>query len=377
MTSISLIIPTYNEADNIQVLYAELQGALSSIDWEVVFVDDSTDATPDVIRSLVAANENITAVLRTGKRGLSGAILDGLPYAKHPYVCVMDSDLQHDPKYILQLFKTLIQDGAAIAVGGRFIADTSVAMNEDALRSARYLGSRIANGVSTLITRGRINDAMSGFFLLRRDDFIRYAPDISPDGFKILLDLISLFPNNTNISEIKIDFRKRGAGESKLDIRVMWEFLVLLIHRKILNILPRRFVSYLLVGLVGLCVHLLVLITLYSGLSMQFANAQIIGTIIAIINNFLLNNLLTYSDLRLRGLHLWGGLIKYFLVCSYGAVISFSIATTFLSLNFPWLISGVLGAVSASVWNFSVTYFCTWRSRLKVSTTQVIEFLKR
>ena len=71
MTSISLIIPTYNEADNIPVLYAELQGALSSIDWEVVFVDDSTDATPDVIRSLVAANENITAVLRTCKRGLS------------------------------------------------------------------------------------------------------------------------------------------------------------------------------------------------------------------------------------------------------------------------------------------------------------------
>jgi dolichol-phosphate mannosyltransferase len=377
MISISIITPTYNEAGNILPLYAELRQALASVEWEVIFVDDSSDQTPRVIKTLVESSENVKAVLRTGKRGLSGAVLDGLPYAKHTFVCVMDSDLQHDPKYILQLHSELINESATISVGGRFVARDSMFKRDDSLPSARYLGSRLANGISTIITRGRINDAMSGYFLLRKDDFIKYASDISTDGFKILLDLISSMPTGSKIVEVPINFRKRYEGESKLDVRVLWEFLVLLIHRKILCFLPRRFISFLLVGFIGLFVHLIVLATLHSAFSLTFAAAQVLATITAIINNFLFNNILTYSDLRLRGVNLISGLTKYFLICSYGAIISFSIASTFLSINFPWLVAGLIGAVSASVWNFSVNYFVTWRSRSKDLANQTIELFKR
>jgi dolichol-phosphate mannosyltransferase len=224
--------------------------------------------------------------------------------------------------------------------------------------------SSVATRIGRSILQVPIADPMSGFFMLRREAFQGSARRLSSIGFKILLDILASSPRPLQVKEIPFHFRERHAGESKFDVLVGWEYLMLLADKVIGHVIPIRFFLFALVGGLGLVVHLAVLSFCLGPMQLSFEPSQAAATGIAILGNFTLNNWLTYHDRRLTGWRFVRGLLSFASVCSFGAVANVGIATLlFTQQHALWWIAGIAGAAMSSVWNYAVTSIFTWRAR--------------
>jgi len=184
---------------------------------------------------------------------------------------------------------------------------------------------------------------------------------LSEIGFKILLDLFASSPKPLRFQEIPYEFRERHAGESKLDSAVAWEYVMLLLDKLIGHIVPIRFITFSLIGGLGVLVHLFVLTIFYQGMTTNFILGQSVGTVLAMTSNFLLNNIITYRDMRLRGWGLLTGWISFGLACSVGAVANIGVATYLFEMGTFWVLSALAGVVIGAVWNYAVSGVYTWR----------------
>ena len=202
---------------------------------------------------------------------------------------------------------------------------------------------------------------MSGFFLVDREFFRQAVHRLSGTGFKILVDLLASSPRPARLKEVPYHFRRRQLGESKLDARVELEYLYLIVDKAIGRVVPTRFVLFVLVGSAGLLIHLSTLGLLYDWEKTSFKAAQLAGTIVAMTFNFLLNNVVTFRDRRLRGRRLAVGLFTFYAACSLGAVINLSFAQFLFHLGVPWYLAGLTGMAVSSVWNYGVNLILTWR----------------
>lgn len=213
---LSLIIPIYNEADNVKELAARISKSLGKLKYEIIFVDDgSTDGTGRIIRDIALKDRRIIYMNRGAKMGLSSAVMDGLKRASGEYVCVMDGDLQHDPVYLRQMYREVRRHKDALVIGSRFVKKLSNPQRADSMLGT--LICRYALGIG-------VHDPLSGFFMLRRDSFQKLAPHINPIGYKILLEILAK-GRFSRIIEVPIIFHMRGKGSSKLDLRTRAEFL--------------------------------------------------------------------------------------------------------------------------------------------------------
>jgi dolichol-phosphate mannosyltransferase len=357
--NLTVVVPCFNERANVAPMVAALDRALAGLSWEVVFVDDdSPDGTAGVARGLAREDARVRCIRRIGRRGLSSAVIEGALSSSADYVAVIDGDLQHDETR-LPLMLAAVQGGADLAVGSRHVEGGDSAGLSSPLRvRLSEAGIRIAQ----LVTGAKINDPMSGFFLLRRDLFESLAARLTGQGFKILLDLILAAPRKLNIAEIPYKFRPRIAGESKLDALVLAQFAGLLIDKALRGTVPLRFITFALVGAFGVLINLVVLRIARAG-GENFATAQTIGTIVAMIANFQLNNQLTYRAQRLKGARAWRGLILFLLVCGLGAAANIGIARALYAENGSDLLSGAAGAAIGVVWNYAVSATLVWRVR--------------
>jgi dolichol-phosphate mannosyltransferase len=357
--SLTVVVPCFNERANIAPMVAALDVALSGIDWEVVFVDDdSPDGTSQAARELARQNPRIRCIRRIGRRGLSSAVIEGALSSSADYVAVIDGDLQHDETRIPAMLASL-ESGADLAIGSRHVegGDSSGLSSPLRVRLSEA-GIRVAQ----MVTGARINDPMSGFFLLRRALFESLAARLTGQGFKILLDLILASPQKLAIAEIPYKFRPRTAGESKLDALVLVQFAGLLLDKALHGTVPLRFISFALVGAFGVLINLLVLqISRMAGL--DFATGQTIGTIVAMVANFQLNNQLTYRAQRLKGPRAWRGLALFLAVCGLGAIANIGIASALYTENGSTLLAGAAGAAIGVVWNYAVSATLVWRVR--------------
>jgi dolichol-phosphate mannosyltransferase len=216
--------------------------------------------------------------------------------------------------------------------------------------------------VAQLVTGAKISDPMSGFFLLRRELFEALAGRLTGQGFKILLDLILASPRKLNIVEMPYKFRPRTAGESKLDALVLMQFAGLLVDKALHGAVPLRFIAFALVGGLGVLVNLAVL-QVARAAGVEFGDAQIAGTVVAMIANFQLNNQLTYRAQRLKGPRAWRGLALFLAVCSLGAVANVGIAKALYAQHGSGLAAGAAGAAIGVVWNYAVSATLVWRVR--------------
>jgi dolichol-phosphate mannosyltransferase len=194
-----------------------------------------------------------------------------------------------------------------------------------------------------------------------REFFRQTAHRLSGAGFKILVDLLASSPRPVRVGEVPYHFRRRQLGESKLDVRVELEYLYLILDKAIGRVVPTRFVLFVLVGSAGLLIHLSTLGLLYGWEKTSFKVAQLAGTIVAMTFNFLLNNVVTFRDRRLRGWRLASGLLTFYAACSLGAVINVSFAQSLFHLGLAWYIAGLAGMAVSSVWNYGVNLVLTWR----------------
>jgi dolichol-phosphate mannosyltransferase len=355
---LTLVVPTFNERDNIAPLVELVAATLAGVDWEAIFVDDdSGDGTAAVVRAFAQRDPRIRCLQRIGRRGLSSACIEGALASASPYVAVMDADLQHDERLLPRMLETLKREPVDLVIGSRYVAGGSVG---DWNRGRAEI-SALATRLSRIVCKTEIADPMSGFFMFRRDIFEGAVRNLSGQGFKILLDLLASSPAPVRVKELPFEFRPRRFGTSKLDTLVVWEFGMLIADKLIGHLVPVRFALFAFIGTFGLAVHLTVLRAALSVPSLDFTEAQTIATVVAMTSNFFLNNLFTYRDQRLSGWKLLRGLLSFYLICSVGAVGNVGIAAYVFAGNQVWWIAGIAGAIVGSVWNYAVSSVFTWR----------------
>lgn len=356
---IAVIIPTLNERDNVPRIIAALDRVLAGRSFELVFVDDgSKDGTAEELERIALKRRDVRVVRRFGRRGLSSAVVEGFLATAAPSLAVIDADMQHDETILPQLLAHIESGSADLAVATRYSGSGSMGD----LDASRVRISGLATRLGRIMVKEPLSDPMSGFFAVRREAFLAALPRLSLIGFKILLDIVASSPTPLRIAEVPYEFRLRTAGESKLDLVVILEYLQLLIDKTLGRWLPLRLILFLLVGACGLVVHLLVLGITYELLGIRFAVAQTAAVGVAIAFNFFLNNAVTYRDRRLKGWAIVPGLLSFYLVCAAGAVANVGVGSLVHSSGgVNWWLSGIAGAVIGAVWNYSASTFLTWR----------------
>ncbi len=354
---VTIVVPTYMERRNIETLIERLQVVLVGVNWEVIFVDDSSpDGTAAIAKELGQFDARIRCIRRIGRRGLAGACIEGVLASQARYICVMDADLQHDENLIPQMLNVLQRNECDLIIASRYMTDEPIA----GLTGRREHLSRFATLLSRRFLHITLSDPLSGFFAMRRDMFDDIAAKLSPDGFKLLLNIVLVEGPHLNIIEIPFGFRARHHGESKLDTRATLDFCALLLSQATANIIPQRFLLFFAVGLSGIAVHFLMLKLLMIGDS-NFIYAQGAAAAVAIVSNFWLNNNLTYRDQKLSGIDALRGFALFVLICSFGFVSNISISDWIFVGDKAWWLAGFAGAVVSAVWNYSVSAALVWR----------------
>lgn len=355
---LAIVVPTFKERDNVAELVRRIDLALPDVAWEVIFVDDdSPDGTADVVRALAATDPRVRCLHRIGRRGLSSACVEGMLASSAPFIAVMDADLQHDERILPRMLAALKHEGCDIAVGSRYVEGGGLGEWDE----GRAAISRFATRLSHLVVPPTLKDPMSGFFMLRREVLHGCVYNLSAVGFKILVDIFaSSKARELRFKEIPYTFRNRIAGESKLDNQVAWDYGMLLLDKLVGHVVPARFVAFAFIGGLGVFVHMAVLATLFKGGFASFVNAQATATMIAMVFNFAINNVITYRDRQLSGLAWWWGLASFMLLCGVGAAANVGVANYLFNRDGGWLLSALAGILVGAVWNYAVTSVYTW-----------------
>lgn len=220
MSKISIVVPTFNEADNVGNLVNQINYALRGIDYEVIFVDDSTDNTPDMILEVQKENNRVRMEHRTTETGLATAVLRGFALAEGDYIAVMDADLQHPPQ-ILRSMYFVLESGIDFCVPSRFIPGGS----DGGLGPYRKLVSGVARYIGKVLLPclRKITDPTSGLFMFKKS-VIEGDCKLQPIGWKILVEVLAL-GNYKSVVEIPYKFQARPTGESKLSSKVTVEYI--------------------------------------------------------------------------------------------------------------------------------------------------------
>jgi dolichol-phosphate mannosyltransferase len=319
--------------------------------------DHSPDGTADQVRTVAATNRRIRVLERIGRHGLSSACIEGMLATPARYIAVMDADMQHDESVLPRMLERIKSEHLDVVVASRNAPGGSMGEFSNRRVWLSAFGARI----SRWVCHCDVSDPMSGFFIVDRSFFERIAPRLTGTGFKLLVDLLASSPTPVRIGEVPYHFRMRQRGESKLDINVELEYLYLLVDKTIGGLLPTRFALFVLVGSLGLLVHLGILGMLYTRLGVGFAVSQVTATAVAMTFNFILNNIVTFRDRRLRGWRIATGLLTFYAACSLGAFINVAFARSLLRVGVPWYLAGIAGIAISSVWNYGVNTILTWR----------------
>jgi dolichol-phosphate mannosyltransferase len=358
---LSVVVPCYNERPNVAPMIARLEAALAGTAWEVIYVDDnSPDGTTQEVRRIARDDGRVRCIRRIGRRGLASAVIEGALSSSADYIAVIDGDLQHDETRLPVMLAALRTGDHDLVVGSRHVegGDTEGLANR-----WRHVLSDGGSKLAQTFLPVRLNDPMSGFFMMPRPLFEELAKGLNGQGFKILLDLVLSSPTPLRVLEIPARFRERTAGESKLDALVMMQFAGLLLDKVFGGLLPLRFFSFALVGVLGVIVHLFVLGLLRHFTVMGFEGEQAIATGVAMVFNFQLNNAITYRYQRLKGPRLWRGLLLFVAVCGFGAIANVGIAQVLYEQHTAWTVAGAIGAMIGVVWNYAVSATLVWRTR--------------
>ena len=355
---LAIVLPTFNERDNIPELIGRLEQALTGLRFEILFVDDdSPDNTADLIRTYAARDPRIRLLHRVGRRGLSSACTEGILASSARFIAVMDADLQHDERILPRMLARLREESLDIVVGTR----NAIGGSMGDFSSHRVLLSNLGTRISHAVSRCELTDPMSGFFLLRRSFFLEVVHRLQGGGFKILVDLFASSERPVRFDEVGYTFAQRRHGESKLDVNTAVEYLFLILNKSTGGLIPTRFAVFSLVGATGILAYLTTLALLLSELHFKFCTAQLVATLVAMTENFFLNNLITYRDRKLRGLRLVSGLISFWIACSFGAWANVVFAHALLESGSRWYLAGLAGIVLSSVWNYSISNLFTWQ----------------
>ncbi len=197
--------------------------------------------------------------------------------------------------------------------------------------------------------------------MMKRELLDSALRELSAVGFKLLLDILATVKRPIAICEEPYTFRSRTCGESKLDSLVVWDFGMLLLDKLIGHYVPVRFVAFALVGGSGVFVHLAIVTLLLKFSAVSFPAGQMIASMLTMVFNYSVNNLLTYRDQRRRNFAWLTGLLPFMAACSLGAFINVVIANYLFSNGTPWVLASLAGILVGAIWNYTVTTRLAWK----------------
>ncbi|WP_417381473.1 glycosyltransferase [Gimesia sp.] len=349
MLQLSIIIPTYCEAENLTVLIPRVNQALTaaSLDAEIIVVDDdSPDETIQVCQTL-AEKFPLRLITRKDERGLSTAVIAGLEAATGEILLVMDADLSHPPENIPELVSALNQPQADFVIGSRYVEGGST---DQSWGWFRKWNSRVATWLSRPFTSAR--DPLAGFFAIKRQTYRKARQILNPVGYKIGLELI-VKCRCRNVVEIPIDFADRVSGTSKLSFKEQLRYLK---HLKRLFDFKFQnyayFIQFALIGLTGVFVNLQMLSLLSNWISSPVAVALAIWS--SMSTNFLLNRNITFS--YAKHAPIFKQYLTYCGSCLTGAIFNW-LTTMTLSQSFQFfekriLLAAFIGILVGMGFNF-------------------------
>jgi len=343
--STTVIIPTFNEADNIPELISRLRGVMPDVDILVVD-DDSPDGTATVAERL-----GCSVVVRKDKKGLSSAVIDGFGTVDSDNIVVMDADLQHSPELVPHLVGALKEND--IVVASRHCEGGTI----EGWSLTRRFVSWVANLLSLPLVP-RVKDRTSGYFALRRS-VLPPLNMLNGTGFKIMLEVL-VKSGSKRVGEVPCSFVPRARGASKFDAKQVREYLKHLGYLYIYKY--KRFIKFCIVGAWGTSVNMGLYALLMYKADLHYLIAAVIGTEIAVITQFILNDRWTFKDRRNLGGSTLVRAQKYFLTCAGGIVICFIVLSLLVEiLEVNKLVSYFIGILAGFLWNFAGSTLWAWR----------------
>ena len=363
---LSLVIPTYNESKNVGELVKQLTALLDPVvgdKYELIVVDDdSPDRTWEVAAEIAVSNPRVRVIRRQGEKGLSTAVIRGWQAARGEILAVIDADLQHPPEVTVKLFAAL-EGHVDLAVGSRHVEGGGVSdwsfARRILSRGAQLVGLLLLPGVL-----GRVNDPMSGYFMVRRSAIAGAA--LSPLGYKILLEVIGR-GKIRSIAEVGYVFRERTAGESKVTWRLYPQYLRHLVRLRLTTPAAARFIRFALVGLSGVVVDMAALYFLSDprSLGLGLTRSKVMAAELAIVNNFLWNDAWTFRDLvgGQKGARLkLRRFVKFNIICGVGLALN----VVLLNLQFNLLhidryVANLIAIGAVTIWNYWFNLKLSWR----------------
>ncbi|NDG74718.1 MAG: glycosyltransferase family 2 protein [Synechococcaceae bacterium WB8_1B_136] len=363
---VSIVLPTYNERGNIEPLLEQLLALQQAFRLEILVVDDdSADGTAELVRRLAHDQPAIRLIRRVGRAGLASAIKEGLLDASGDLALVMDSDGQHEPSSVLRALQALLEGDQDLVIGSRFHPQAQIR----GLSGRRETGSSWANASARFSlprAYAGLTDPMSGFFALRLDAVLPLVRAVDVNGFKFLYELLAVSKGRLRATEIPLTFQPRSYGSSKLDLAIFWDFLISILHSLCLRLLPRRAISFALVGASGVVVQLLVTQLLLGLSGRPLAGNEelaLVGALAAASSNYLINNALTFRFARLRGLALLQGLLKFLMVSCLPLAANVGVAQVLVRFSHADSLSAQLaGILVVFVWNYAASSRFVWNT---------------
>ncbi|WP_029422499.1 glycosyltransferase [Alicyclobacillus macrosporangiidus] len=354
---LSIVIPTFNERENVRAITRRIHEALRGVDepYEIWFIDDSRDDTPQVLAELARSDPRVHYVHREGGRGLATAVVEGFRRSRGRYIVVMDADLQHPPELLPTILHRL-NEGIDIVIPSRFVPGGS----DGGLNWFRKWVSWTARTIGRLAVRRLrgISDCTGGYFGLRRE--VIDGVELDPIGWKILMEVLVKGRYET-VHEIPYAFEAREAGESKMSLVEQWNYLRHVARLVWSSPEDRRFYVYCMVGSLGVVVNTAVMSILLYGLHLHATLASVIASLVAMAHNFLWNDRVTWRahahPVR------WRRALQaplFALVSASGIAVTALFVQLFLWLHWPPLVGQWTGIVVATGWTFTANNRWTW-----------------
>jgi len=359
---ISVIVPTYNESENLPILIQRLSTTLDGLSHEIIVVDDdSPDGTWQVAEDLSDSFPSVRTIRRIDAKGLSSAVTTGMLQATGFVLAVMDADLQHDEAILPQMYEQITKHHFDVAVGSR----EAVGGSYGEWSISRKFVSFGAKLLAQVALGPQVSDPMSGFFAISRAYFNNTVERVNPSGFKILLEFI-VRGDNPKTTEVGYTFRNRLHGETKLNATIAVEYILALIDLRFGWLIPNRFVKFGMVGITGSLINFFGFATLQAA-GVRVPIAVVCGVELAILWTYFANNFFTFTPMIYRGKDFLKGLMLYHFVGLYGLVIQFSVVDTLLT-NFPKLGDSLItlyptymiAVAFAAIGNYFLHGYYTW-----------------
>lgn len=348
MKDLSIIIPTYNERENVGQLIEMLIDSLKGLNFEIIVVDDnSPDGTGEFVEQLSKEIGNIRVIHRPGKLGLSSAILDGVNLAEGYAIGVIDADLQHPPQTLREMYAKILE-GYDIVVASRYVEGGGV-------EGWSFIRRVISKGAlflaHLLLKRCRsVKDPLSGFFMFRKD--VIEGVKFEAKGYKILLEFLEK-GRYSRVIEVPYVFKSRKAGKSKMRLNEILNYVKLL-----MRLSEYRVLKFVTVGLSGVIVNLGSLWLLVTFYNFPELYSAILSIELSIINNFILNDFWTFKDRRSG--NFFYRLIKFH-GSALGPLINYLVYALLLLFGVNYLVADAIGIVCGFVANYMFSEFIVWR----------------